>query len=321
MKVLLKSMGVLIILFILINAYLVARFYLGQQDVVRHNEVLAGQSLELPAVERLEITPVIELLPGMEGVKTEPGLSLLVKTEQDNILFDVGYNKDKAETSPLLHNLELLNVHLDDIEAIAISHNHPDHVGGMGFRNSEVMLSGKPLDLKNRNVFTPVSMSCATANPVTVDKPQLVGDAVASTGPQAVQVFVTGKLLEQALLINVKDKGLVVVSGCGHPNIVRTVEMAQEITGLPVYAVVGGLHLYYTDIPAGVWGNIMGSSRLFSRSPSREEVVETVRRLKELGIQKAFISPHDSDQPTLQIFSDQFGDDYSSLKVGQKVTI
>jgi 7,8-dihydropterin-6-yl-methyl-4-(beta-D-ribofuranosyl)aminobenzene 5'-phosphate synthase len=49
---------------------------------------------------------------------------------------------------------------------------------------------------------------------------------------------------DQAVVINLKDKGLVVLSGCAHSGIVNTVGYAREFTGVEtVYAVMGGFHL------------------------------------------------------------------------------
>ena len=45
-------------------------------------------------------------------------------------------------------------------------------------------------------------------------------------------------------MINLRDKGLVVLSGCAHSGIVNTVQHAREITGVDeVYAILGGFHL------------------------------------------------------------------------------
>ncbi len=53
---------------------------------------------------------------------------------------------------------------------------------------------------------------------------------------------------EQALVINVREKGLVVITGCSHSGIVNTVRHAQRMTGVnDVYAVIGGLHLARAD--------------------------------------------------------------------------
>ncbi len=49
---------------------------------------------------------------------------------------------------------------------------------------------------------------------------------------------------DQAIVVNVKDKGLVVLSGCAHAGIVNTVNYAREISGRDtILAVIGGFHL------------------------------------------------------------------------------
>jgi 7,8-dihydropterin-6-yl-methyl-4-(beta-D-ribofuranosyl)aminobenzene 5'-phosphate synthase len=48
---------------------------------------------------------------------------------------------------------------------------------------------------------------------------------------------------EISIYINIKDKGLVVISGCGHAGIVNTIKHAQKLTGISkIYAVIGGFH-------------------------------------------------------------------------------
>jgi 7,8-dihydropterin-6-yl-methyl-4-(beta-D-ribofuranosyl)aminobenzene 5'-phosphate synthase len=49
---------------------------------------------------------------------------------------------------------------------------------------------------------------------------------------------------DQAVVLHVKDKGLVVLTGCGHAGAINTIRHAQELTGIQkVYAVLGGFHL------------------------------------------------------------------------------
>ncbi|MPM63708.1 hypothetical protein SDC9_110590 [bioreactor metagenome] len=57
--------------------------------------------------------------------------------------------------------------------------------------------------------------------------------------------WVTDPFLDdQGLVIKLKDKGLVVISGCAHAGIINTVEHAKKITGTDrVHAVMGGFHL------------------------------------------------------------------------------
>jgi len=49
---------------------------------------------------------------------------------------------------------------------------------------------------------------------------------------------------DQAVILNVKDKGLVVLTGCGHAGVVNTLRHARDLTGVSsIHAVVGGFHL------------------------------------------------------------------------------
>src|SRR5215831_2669075 len=49
---------------------------------------------------------------------------------------------------------------------------------------------------------------------------------------------------DQALVVHVRDKGLVVLTGCGHAGAINTLRYARVLTGIePIYALLGGLHL------------------------------------------------------------------------------
>ena len=49
---------------------------------------------------------------------------------------------------------------------------------------------------------------------------------------------------DQGLVINLRDEGLIVVTGCAHSGIVNTVKYAQQITGISkIHAIIGGFHL------------------------------------------------------------------------------
>src|SRR5215218_2013149 len=49
---------------------------------------------------------------------------------------------------------------------------------------------------------------------------------------------------DQAIIVNVEDKGLVVLTGCSHAGVINTINYAKKVTGINrIYAVVGGFHL------------------------------------------------------------------------------
>lgn len=55
---------------------------------------------------------------------------------------------------------------------------------------------------------------------------------------------------DQAVAINVKDKGLVILTGCAHAGIINSIHAAQAATGVKkIYAVFGGFHLGFPGVP------------------------------------------------------------------------
>jgi metal-dependent hydrolase (beta-lactamase superfamily II) len=58
---------------------------------------------------------------------------------------------------------------------------------------------------------------------------------------------------DQALVVNVRGKGLVIVTGCGHAGAVNIVRHAQRLTGVPrLHALLGGLHLGGAFLPPSI---------------------------------------------------------------------
>jgi 7,8-dihydropterin-6-yl-methyl-4-(beta-D-ribofuranosyl)aminobenzene 5'-phosphate synthase len=49
---------------------------------------------------------------------------------------------------------------------------------------------------------------------------------------------------DQAIIVNIKEKGLVIITGCAHAGIINTIKYAKDITGVKkIYAIIGGFHL------------------------------------------------------------------------------
>jgi 7,8-dihydropterin-6-yl-methyl-4-(beta-D-ribofuranosyl)aminobenzene 5'-phosphate synthase len=55
----------------------------------------------------------------------EHGFSCLIETETGSYLFDTGQGLG------LLHNADLLNISLDELQGVILSHGHFDHTGGL----------------------------------------------------------------------------------------------------------------------------------------------------------------------------------------------
>jgi 7,8-dihydropterin-6-yl-methyl-4-(beta-D-ribofuranosyl)aminobenzene 5'-phosphate synthase len=55
-------------------------------------------------------------------------------------------------------------------------------------------------------------------------------------------------LQEHATCYNLRDRGLVVISSCGHAGIINSIRQAMEVSGVKkLHALVGGLHLAPAD--------------------------------------------------------------------------
>lgn len=146
-------------------------------------------------------------------LKTGWGFSCLVKTKNQNILFDTG-----ADGETLLSNMEKLDIDPKEFNFVFISHLHYDHTGGL-----PEILEIKP-DLK---VYKPDSFS----------KPTEIIKNIYTTGSLG------DSIKEQSLIINT-GKGLVIITGCAHPGVVNIIEKTKEMfPDENIYLVLGGFHL------------------------------------------------------------------------------
>ena len=212
-------------------------------------------------------------------LRAEHGVSMLVTTyeggNKDSFLFDTGVTLDGV-----LHNMDVLEVKGNELHAVALRHGHTDHTRGLiGF----IKRYGRPrvpivlhpdAYLKRKNVqpdgheseHIPPSKRDLEAEDVEIIEERgptmVVGGRALVTGQiprttpfekgsPAQVAWIDGKWQpdpwihdDQAIVLSVKDKGLVVLTGCGHAGVVNTLKCARELTGVNlIQAVVGGFHL------------------------------------------------------------------------------
>ncbi len=167
----------------------------------------------------MKITIIYDNTIYKEGLKSDWGFSALVEFNDKKILFDTGGNGEI-----LIYNMEKLNIDPKSIDTIFISHNHFDHVGGL----SAFLNKNNDLKLYAPSTFRGVK-NVRELEYITRSK-QL-----------SENVYTTGELdnIEQSLIIKT-PKGLVIIIGCGHPEIGQILNVAKQY-GKP-YALVGGFH-------------------------------------------------------------------------------
>lgn len=211
------------------------------------------------------------------GLRAEHGFSALVTVRRGGttttLLFDTGVSPDGMTT-----NAERLGIDLTTVQGVVLSHGHFDHAGGLAGLGAR-----RPLPMTvHPLVWTRRRLVVAGAD--TVELPTLSRRALEAEGFAVVErrepsllvdgcVLVTGEidrttdfeqgmppphqawdgaawrhdplvLDDQALVVHVRDRGLVVLTGCGHGGAINTVRHAMRLTGVDrVCSLMGGLHL------------------------------------------------------------------------------
>ena len=317
----------LALLLLVLLVFLIYRFQRGKKRVIQYLEGLNIKRMEgLGATSSLEILPLIDWYTDKPGLQGETGVSYLIKTDETTILFDVGYNHEQADPSPLLNNMSALGVSLDDFDRIFNSHNHPDHVGGLKFmRRKTFSLTSRQIPLQDKIVYTPIPMNYPGLKPIHTEAPTPIAKGVCSIGVIPTQLFFFGWTLEQALACRVEGKGIVLIIGCGHQTLPRILERAEALFEDPIYGIVGGLHYPVTKGRQLVLGipleKFVGTGKPPWRPINKTDVLKNIELLKTKNPKLVALSAHDSCDWTLSAFREAFQDAYHELKVGRKIII
>ncbi len=208
----------------------------------------------------------------------EHGFSMLIRVSTNkkcwSILFDTGIS-----SKGVIINAKRMGIDLSEVSYVVLSHGHYDHFGGLQAIVEAVNKIDLPIiahedmlkrrgtaslggDIKEHPHF-PSLEQLTTAKIVNTKKPHLIANDLACiTGEIPRKVTFEKGLMQsriysdnswqpdplvlddRSLVVNIKDKGLVIISGCAHAGIINTIRYAQQITGLTkVYAILGGFHL------------------------------------------------------------------------------
>lgn len=307
-------------------AYLQIRLGRGIEETERlWSESVPARLADLGSTRSLSILPLVDWHTSRADLQTEAGVAYLVRTDSSSILFDVGFNPQGTDPSPLQHNMEALGVGVEDFDTVVISHDHPDHVGGLDWSlRSSFSLGPEQVDLSGKRAFTPVPMTYPGLEPVHTPDPTVLGPGVATSGTIPRQLFM-GRVDEQALAVHVRNRGIVLIVGCGHQTLPRILERASALFSEPVYGIVGGLHY---PVPEGR-GRLLGLDvqRLLASGEgpldplSEAQVREEIALLKQHSPGLVGLSGHDSSDEVIEWFREAFGPAHRNVRVGEWIEI
>jgi len=212
-------------------------------------------------------------------LRAEHGLAHYVEvvrgSETVRIVFDFGSSEEA-----FVHNFRALGLDPSNIDLLALSHGHWDHWGGLSgllrtyrraMRKDLTFYGGEDhyLPRFTQRGADRVSMGRLHRDEIerydvrieSVRAPLMIADGVLLSGemheqepfepiPDNLKVERAGGVVpdsflgEQTLMVNLKGRGLVIVTSCSHRGIVGICRHAARITGVPkVHAVIGGFHL------------------------------------------------------------------------------
>ena len=247
-------------------------------------EILTLQDnyIEMTAMDNSVV--IVRAMPLKDGeirasILAEHGFSALVKTTTSGVthtlLFDFGFSENGAA-----QNAATLGVDMTEVEAVALSHGHSDHTGGMEKLTALIGKSDIPFVVHPSAFKSPRYIKLGEE--FKLNFPKLTRDMVKQAGLSVIETEKPYPMLDNTILflgeiphatdfekgwplphcqkdgkevldaieddtsivMNLKDKGLVIVSGCAHAGIVNTVRHAMAVTGIDkVHAVMGGFHL------------------------------------------------------------------------------
>ncbi len=281
---------------------------------VRINE---AEPLEIPELESLELTVLVEL-KAREGFMGDAGVSYRFKTESGSMLYDVGFGPTRPA---LTHNAKKLDFNLDQVEALVISHLHCDHMGGIpAQRSRQVTVPNELMSPEPKPCFLPDRAEAKGFKAELVERPRYLTAGIASTGPLARSLFLFGFTEEQALLARVKDKGLVVFIGCGHPTIEVVLEMVGRLSNEPLYAVGGGLHFPVTEgrgNRAGIqFQTMIGTGKPPWQRITDEDLSRTIAAINGADPKRVYLSGHDTCDHALDRMTRELNAETDVLEAG-----
>lgn len=242
---------------------------------------------------------------------SEHGLSYLIEYDDVRLLWDTG------ATDVFLQNAKKLNLNIDEVEMVVLSHGHWDHGDGLKFLKNKTLITHPNSFIKRyrriNNEYIGLNQIIEQVkqnfNLILSEKPYFINENIVFLGeisrkfdfekwntPYVDEFGKEDFIPDDSALAIVQKDGLVIVAGCSHSGICNIIEYAKSVTGIDkIKAVIGGFHL----------------------KKSNNQTKKTIEYFKENNIEQIYPS-HCTQLPALAEFYKEFK--IQQVKTGMQLT-
>ncbi|WP_372745789.1 MBL fold metallo-hydrolase [Lutibacter sp.] len=242
------------------------------------------------------------------GFLAEHGLSYLIESEGEKILFDTG------STNVFKKNASTLGIDIQkEVNTVVLSHGHWDHGDGLQYINDKTLITHPNVFIKRyrkkNNSFIGLKLSKSEIeqkfNLVLTKEPYYISENIIFLSQIPLLNNFEAKttnfidennqpdfVIDDSAMVVIENNQLVIITACSHSGICNIIDYAIKVTGIStINAVIGGFHLKENNL----------------------QTKYTIDFIKEKNIHKVYPS-HCTEFPALVAFYKQFN--IEQLKTG-----
>lgn len=200
----------------------------------------------------------------------EPAVSYYIEDEENKILFDTGYS------DIFINNAKKMNINLENLNKLVISHGHNDHTGGLEhfiktIQNKNIKLIAHPhcfykKYFEKEYIGAPVTKEILEENfklnlsnvPIQISENIIYLGEIPSLNDfenreiignyENKNELVDDYVKDDSAIVYKSSKGLFIITGCSHSGICNIIEYAKKVCKENrIYGVIGGFHLFNCD--------------------------------------------------------------------------
>ena len=279
----------------------------------------------------MKIITLVDNRTQSKNLETEHGLSLYIETDDgQKIVYDTG------QSDLFMHNAKKLDVNLQDIDKVIISHGHYDHVGGLlaflkinktakvymsatlfdyeyfSLKSGVKKMNGFPselLEYKERFVLLNKNTSIDNLWLITdIEKRYEMPKGNAILYRQRDDVEELDKFEHELILVVDTAKGLCVFTGCAHNGVLNIIATVQSVIPTKqIHCVYGGFHLI--------------DGKKYVEVETTDELTSIANELSKLLPSAHFYTGHCTGEKAIEVLTQRMEGKLESFYVGKEVII